>query len=415
MGLGLEIGLLVVLVIVNAAFAGAEIALVSLRETQLAKLAEGSPRGRAVAHLARDPNRFLSTIQIGITLAGFLASAVAAVSIAEPLRDPLDFLGDAAEPVAVVLVTVVLSFFTLVVGELAPKRLALQRAERWAMVAARPLGMLSVVLRPAVWILGRATDLTVKVLGGDPGADRQEVTGEELREMVAAQRDIPAKQRALLEGAFEVADRTLESVMVPRTSMRSLDADELAPAAVEELIHCGHSRAPVHEGSSDDVVGVVHLRDLLASNAPVRDHVREPILLPENARVLDTLGLLQRERQQMAIVVSEHGGVEGLVTVEDLLEEIVGEIYDEFDRDLHEVRRTPDGGVELPGDFPIHDLPDIGLELPEGDYSTVAGLVLDRLGHIPEPGEDVRGDTWHIEVNAVEDLRISHVTVRTQR
>ena len=193
----------------------------------------------------------------------------------------------------------------------------------------------------------------------------------------------------MLDGAFEVADRTLGSVMIPRTSVLSLDADDLAPAAAETLIRGGHSRAPVHQGSLDDVAGVVHLRDLLGSSAPVGEHVREPVFLPESAPVLDTLGLLQRKRQHVAIVIGEHGGVEGIVTLEDLLEEIVGEIYDEFDRDIHRARRSP-GGTLVPGDFPIHDLPDIGLELPEGDYSTVAGLVLDALGHIPEPGEVVR-------------------------
>ena len=296
MGLGLEIALLIFLVVLNAAFAGAEIALVSLRETQISRLEESGPRSGGGSARSRPeplpldhPGRHHPR--------GFLASAVAAVSLAEPLVEPLDFLGDAAEPVAVVLVTIVLSFFTLVSAS-SLRSGSPSSAERWALVAARPLGWLSRVLRPAVWVLGRATDLTVRLLGGDPEADRGGAEREEVREIVSRHPDLPPKQRAVLDGAFEVADRTLGSVMIPRTSVLSLDADDLAPAAAETLIRGGHSRAPVHQGSLDDVAGVVHLRDLLGSSAPVGEHVREPVFLPESAPVLDTLGLLQRKRRQ---------------------------------------------------------------------------------------------------------------------
>src|SRR5689334_23337924 len=196
-GYGWQIVLVVILVLLNAAFAGSEMALISLRDSQLQRLEQRSRAGRTLARLARDPNRFLATIQIGITLAGFLASAAAAVSLAQPLIGPLGFLGGAAEAAAIVVVTIVLTFFTLVVGELAPKRIAMQRAEGWALLVARPLDVLAAVSRPVVWLLGRSTDLVVRLAGGDPNAARDEVSAEEIRDMVAARQDFSAEQRTI--------------------------------------------------------------------------------------------------------------------------------------------------------------------------------------------------------------------------
>ena len=202
-----EIGLVLLLVVINAGFAGSEVALISLREGQLRRLEQEDGRGRLVAKLARDPNQFLSTIQIGITLAGFLASAAAAVSLAEPLIPLLDFLGGAAELAAVLLVTIVLTYLTLVVGELAPKRIALQRPEPWAKRAARPLALVSRFTRPAVWLLSRSTDLLVRLAGGDPNLQRETVTEEEVRDLVATQATFSPQHRTILVGAFEIAER----------------------------------------------------------------------------------------------------------------------------------------------------------------------------------------------------------------
>ncbi|MBI3257800.1 MAG: DUF21 domain-containing protein, partial [Actinobacteria bacterium] len=200
-GLLPQLGLVGLLVLLNAAFAGSELALVSLREGQLHRLEQSSGTGAVLARLAREPNRFLATIQIGITLAGFLASAVAAVSPAEPLEGPLSFLGGAAGSVAIILVTLALAYVTLVVGELAPKRVAMQRAERWGLLVARPLAALSAATRPAVWLLSASTDVAVRLMGGDPHRQREEVTEEELRDMVAAQRTFTEKQRLIIDGA----------------------------------------------------------------------------------------------------------------------------------------------------------------------------------------------------------------------
>src|SRR5215211_2599115 len=264
-----ELGLVLVLVVVNAAFAGSEVALISLREGQLRRLDQEGGRGRLVATLARDPNQFLSTIQIGITLAGFLASAAAAVALAEPLVPLLGFLGGTAEPVAVLVVTIVLTYLTLVVGELAPKRIALQRPEPWAKRAARPLAVVSTLARPAVWLLSRSTDLLVRLAGGDPSMQRQAVTEEEVRDLIATQASFSPQQRTILIGAFEVAERRLRDVLVPRRDVVALAANASVEEAIRKLVVTGHSRAPVFRGDLDDIVGIAHLRDLVDASGRV--------------------------------------------------------------------------------------------------------------------------------------------------
>jgi putative hemolysin len=412
-----EVILVLGLVLVNAAFSGSEMALVSLRDSQVQRLERASRRGRVLARLTRDPNRFLATIQIGITLAGFLASAAAAVSLSEPLVKPLGFLGSAARPAAVVVVTVALTFVTLVVGELAPKRVAMQRTEGWALLVARPIDLLSTISRPAVWLLSVATDLVVRFAGGDPRAQREEVSTEEIRDMVAAQQDFSVEQRTIISGAFEIADRILREILVPRRDVLSVPTGTPAREALTALITGGHSRAPVvGPAGLDDVIGVVHLRDLVDAPGPV-DAVATPgVFLPETLRVSDALRQLRQERHQLALVVDERGAVDGIVTMEDLVEEIVGEIYDETDRDVQAVVTEPDGALLMAGSFPIHDLPDIGFDTrgpEEGEYTTVAGMVLAALGHIPtEPGEVVTLPQFTAEVVEVTGRAITRVRLR---
>jgi putative hemolysin len=403
--------LVAVLVLLNAAFAGSELALVSLREGQLQRLESRGGAGIVLARLARDPSRFLATIQIGITLAGFLASASAAVALAEPLEGPLEFLGGAAEPAAIVVVTLVLSYVTLVFGELAPKRVAMQRAERWALMAARPLAFLSRATRPVVWLLSRSADVAVRVMGGDPAQQRPDVTEEELRDLVATQASFTPQQRSIIAGAFEIADRTVGQVLRPRREVTVLDPDTPAEDAAGLLAAGGHSRAPVADGHDlDQVTGIAHVHDLIGATGPVRDVARPPVFFPEAARVLDTLRAMQTGRYQLAVVVDEHGGGQGIVTIEDLLEEIVGEIYDETDRDTLTVERHSDGSILIPGRFPAHDLPDLGVHAPHGDYATVAGLVLAHLGRIPDqPGDTVALDGWDATVEAVEHRTITRI------
>ncbi len=401
-GIGGQLALVGFLIVLNAAFAGSEIALISLREGQLARLEQRSRRGRALAKLAREPNRFLSTIQIGITLAGFLASATAAVALAEPLVEPLGFLGGAARPVAIFAITLALTFVTLVFGELAPKRLAMQRAESWALLAARPLTLLSRVTAPAIWLLSHATDVTVRLFGGDPDRDRQEVTEEEIRDLVAAQSAYTEEQRQIIDGALEVADRTLRQIVVPRSRVVGIPADLPVDDALARLVTAGHSRAPVYDDELDDADRTISVLGLVGATGTVADHARPALVLPETLNAVVALRQLQEGHQQLALVVSEHGGVEGIIAVEDLLEELVGEIYDEHDRDILSVEHQSDGSMLLPGTFPLHDLEDLDIDIPDQTaVTTIGGLVVEKLGRIPHPGDQVEAHGLLLEVVSV--------------
>jgi putative hemolysin len=414
-GYWVQVGLVGLLVVVNAVFAGSELALVSLRESQLRRLESESKRGAVLARLARDPNRFLATIQIGITLAGFLASASAAVALAEPVEELLGFLGAVSRPGSIVAVTLVLAYVTLVAGELAPKRIAMQHAEGWGMLVARPLAGIATAARPVIWLLSNSTNVVVRLLGGDPHREREEITTEELRDLVASQVSFTAQQQAIISGAFELAERPLHDVLRPRPDVLTLDAAAPCHEGLEILAESGRSRAPVGAGGLlDEVVGVVHLRDLLRgdSGEAVASVAAPATVLPESARVLDALREMQHRRSQLAVVVNEHGGAEGIVTVEDLLEELVGEIYDESDRDIFALRHRPDGSMVVPGRFPAHDLVDLGVDIPDGAYATVAGFVLDRLQRLPDvPGDVVEEGRWQFIVTALGDRSITEVTI----
>ena len=408
----MQLGLVAVLVVINALLAGSELALVSLRDSQVARLEERGTAGAVLAKLAKDPNQFLATIQVGITLSGFLASATAAVSLAEPLVEPLSaVLGNAARPVSVVAVTLVLTYVTLVFGELAPKRVAMQRAEGWALLAAKPLSWLATVSRPAVWLLGVSTDLLVRMIGLDPAGTREEVSEEELREMVAVQPELTEQERNLIDGAFEFADRRLREILVPRVHVVAMHADVDVADAAQQMAAAGHTRVPLFDVDLDDVVGTVHLRSLVGATGPIRAKAQPPLLLPDSLSCLAALRRLQAERQQMAIVLDEHGGTEGIITVEDLVEELVGEIWDEADPDVAAVERQVDGGVAVVGSYPIHDLPDIGIDLPHGDYTTVAGLLLAEFGRVPGVGETVVVEGWVLTIVAADERVVERVEI----
>lgn len=416
-GLWPQVVLVALLIVVNAVFAGSELALVSLRESQLQQLGGRGRAGASLIKLVSDPNRYLSTIQIFITLAGFFASASAAVTLAEPLAGRMAGLGRAAGPVAIVLVTLAISYVTLVIGELAPKRLAMQRAESWGLIVARPLSFLAGLTKPLVWVLSASADVVVKVLGGDPALRGEEVSKEELRALVSNQMSLSPEQRFILSGAFDISERTLREILQPRRVVVVIDATATAEEALAVLLESGYSRAPIARNADlDHVVGVVHIRDLIGRSGKAVALASPPFDLPETIRVLDALKAMQRTRQHLAIVISEHGSGEGIVTIEDLLEEVVGEIYDESDRDVVMVQHNADGSMELHGGFPIHDLIDIGVLLPEGEYTTIAGLVLDRLGRIPdEPGDEVVVAGWKITVLSVQDRAITRLRAERER
>ncbi len=408
----LEILLLFVLVAVNAALSGTEMALVSLRDSQLARLESLGPRGQRVVRLAQDPNRFLSTVQIGLTLGGFLASAVAAVALAKPLVEPLGFLGNAADPVAIVLVTLVLTFVTLVLGELAPKRIAMQRAEGWALRMCGPISVLAKVSRPALWILGKATDVVVRLAGADPMRQREEISTDEIRSMIDTQTDISPGQRQIIEGAFAVQRRVVWNVLVPRVKVVMVAADTAAPDALALLVSERLSRAPVYKADQDDVVGVVHIRELIGASGPVAEVMRAPLVVPESLLVLSALQRMRLERTHIAIVVDEYGGFVGIVTMEDVLEEIVGDIYDEFDLDRRASMREADGAVVVPGDFPAHELERLQVFVEGGDSATVAGIALDAAGHVPEVGDIIEVQGWRFEILGVDQHAITSIRIQ---
>jgi putative hemolysin len=416
--LGVQLLVLAVLIGVNGLLAGTEMALVSLRESQARKLERDDPRrGRALRRLLDNPNRFLSAVQLGITLAGFLASAAAAVTLADRLAAQMDFLGRYASAVAVVIVTAILTFVTLVFGEIAPKRMAMQKAERWSLRAARPLSWFAWITWPAVWLLSATTNLVLTVAGVSPSGRQAPVTEEEFRDLIAGQPAFTAVEKEVIAGALEIGDRTLEQVMRPRSEVFMLPAGVTAHEGLNMLIESGHTRAPVvGPGGLDDLTGVVHMRDLVLAAGVVAEAARPAVVLPQNMRALEGLSRLRQERQQMAVVLSEHLQAEGIVTIEDLLEEIVGEIYDEMDKDFQTVQELPGGVISLPGSFPIHDLPDIGVELPSGPYSSVAGLVLHRLTRLPaREGDTVDMGRWRLTVTGVRGLTIVRVELAPRR
>ena len=302
----------------------------------------------------------------------------------------------------------------LVLGPEASRRHSIH-SPSWAMFVAVPLHWAAVVARPLVWLLSKSTDFVVRLLGGEPGQTREEVAVEELRDLIVAHRGLSDDHQDVLTGAFEVAERTLKQVLVPRMEVVAISAEDDASSALALLLESGHSRAPViADGNLDDALGIAHLRDLVLADpsAPVSGVVTEAVALPETLRVLAGLRKLQEERQQMALVVDEHGGVEGIITIEDMVEELVGEIYDETDPDLISVRRLDDGSFVVPGSFPLHDLVDLGVDATDAKQSTVAGLLLSHLARLPRTsGDQVMIGRWIFEVRRVTDRQITEIRI----
>ena len=393
-----NIALILVLVGVGAVFVAAELALVSLRESQVKQLAHRGKRGQLVARLTADPNVFLSAVQVGVTLSGFLAAAFGADRLAGSLGRALERVGlpeGFAHTTALVLVTVVISYISIVVGELTAKRLALQRAEGFSLALAPLVNFIARVARPVIWLLGKSTDVVVRLVGGDPTAAREEVTDEEIRTLVSGSTTLGAEERQIVEDVFAAGERGLREVMVPRTEVDFLPASMPANKAVREVIKAPHSRYPVTGESADDILGFVHVRDLLdpeisTRSIPVAEVARPVLTLPETARVLRALTEMRRAPSHLAIVLDEYGGTAGIITMEDLVEELVGDITDEYD--VVEDRVTLRGALVVGGLTTLDEFADeTGFVLPDGHYDTVAGYFMAQLGQLPDIGDVVRG------------------------
>ncbi|HEY5184562.1 MAG TPA: hemolysin family protein [Actinomycetes bacterium] len=411
--------LVLLFVLVGGVFSATEMALVSLRASQLRGMADKGRRGARVAAVAGNPNRFLGAVQIGVTLAGFLSAAFGAATLAGELSPVLRGWGlssGVADAVALVAITLVISYLSLVLGELAPKRIALQRAESLAMLVAPTLDRFATAMSPVIWLLSRSTDLVVRLLGGDPNAGRNEITDEELRTLVTGHHALSPEERELIEEVFEAGDRSLREVMVPRTEVDFLDASMPAVKAVKVVSELTHSRFPVVRGDPDDVVGFVHVRDLYGPRgaergARVGDLAREVMLLPDGKAVLPALSEMRRSGHHLAIVVDEYGGTAGIVTLEDIVEELIGDIRDEYDVE-EEPSRLVGGVLDVDGLLNLDDFEDAaGFALPEGPYETVAGYVLAALGHIPQLGEHVDVEGYRLSVIQTDGRRVARVRV----
>jgi putative hemolysin len=406
------------LILIEALFVASEIALVSLREGQLQALAGSGRRGAIVARLVSEPNRFLATVQIGVTLTALLSSAYGATTLSEDAKRALVSagLGSALAGFAgLVGVTMIISFVTLVIGELAPKRLALQRAESTAMAVAPFLQGMSRIARPIIWLLSVCTDGVVRLFGGDPKASREQVGEEELRQLVASTNTLTNDERRLIDEVFGAGDRQLREVLVPRTEVVFLDGAMPLAEAAALIGRQPHSRYPVTDGSSDNIIGFVHVRDLLAPDAAARagrvaDLARPVIFLPVTKHVLSALSEMRRDSFHLAIVLDEYGGTAGIVTLEDLVEEVIGDIRDEYDVARARVTRLRNGDLELDGLINLADFrEETGVELTDGPYETLAGYIMARLGRVPCVGDQVTFDGLRLTVHAMDGRRIARV------
>ena len=423
--LALNIAIVVALILIEGVFVAAEISLVSLRESQVRALAESGRRGAAVARLVHDPNRFLAAVQIGVTSTALLSSAYGAVTLSDSAKQALIKHGmgkGLAAAIGIIGVTLLISFVTLVLGELAPKRLALQRTEAAAQLFAPPLSRVASFFRPVIWLLSKSTNGVVRLLGGDPSAGREPISEQELRGLVAAHESLTHDERRLIDEVFAASERTVSEVMLPRTEVIFFEATMTVSRAAKLAAESPHSRYPVIGRSQDDVLGFVHIRDLVLGNSTNGDRtdrtrtvgelLRDIKLLPGSKNVLSALSELRRERHQLAIVLDEYGGTDGIVTLEDLIEEVIGDIRDEYDAATVGAQRLGGGAVEVDGTVNLDELAELTeLELPDGPYETVGGYVMAELGRLPVIGDVVQAGGYRLAVAAVDGRRAARVLV----
>ncbi|BDZ42277.1 membrane protein [Paraoerskovia sediminicola] len=423
-----SLGLVLVFIVVGGIFAGTEIALISLRESQLRGLEQRSARGARVAAVARDPNRFLAAVQIGVTVAGFFSAAYGAAALAPVVAPWLENLGlsaAAADSTALIGLTLFVAYLSLVLGELVPKRLALQRSTAVSLIVAPPLDRFATLVRPVIWLLSRSTNAVVRLLGGDPRATEEAMTDEEVRDVVLGHQTLPEDERKIMADVLEAGSRSLTEVMRPRGEVSFVDADRTVAQAVEAVRERPWSRYPVIGESFDDVLGFVHVRDLLEAvtspdgagpEATVADVMREVLFLPGTNGAIPSITLLRRAGVHIAVVLDEYGGTDGIVTLEDLVEELVGEIRDEYDPAEEESATGEGPGVTLvDARITIEEFAErCGVELPEGPYETVGGFVVARLSRLAKVGDVVEAsEDARIEVREVGKRRVLRVAVHS--
>ena len=410
--------------IIGGIFAAAETALISLRDSQVKKLSTTKGRrGKRLERLMENPNRFLGAVQVGVTLAGFLSAGYGAsrlVPIFSPSLESLGLSEGFSETIAFVAGTLLIAYLSLVIGELTPKRLALQHAERYALVLSGSVDVMAKVTAPFIWLLSKSSDAVLRLVGGDPAAGKEQISEEELRGMVAAHEELTHEERELIADVFSAGDREIREIMIPRTEVAFLDSDLPVFKAVKLVADKPHSRYPVADESQDDVVGFVHVRDLLdpelqGRSIRIGDLAREVLRLPGSKKVIPTLTQMRAESAHMAIVVDEYGGTAGIITLEDLVEELIGDIRDEYDTDESEGVIKPDTDLVVDGLLNLDDFADETLiELPDGPYETAAGFIAAQLGRLPMVNDEVSVPGGKLTVIEMDGRRVSRIHVVRQ-
>lgn len=409
------------LIILASFFVAAEIALISLRDSQVRQIATRGKRGARVATLAEHPNRLLAAVQIGVTVSGFLSAALGADQLGDYVIPWLESLGISngwSTTISLIGVTLVIAYFSLVFGELVPKRVALFRAEEIALATAGIINVVANIFRPIIWLLSKSTDFVVRAFGVDPKEQRSQMSEEELLDLVTGHAALSEEERDIVEEVFNASERQVHEVMVPRTEVDFMDASLTVGKAIELAVDKAHSRYPVVRGSSDEVVGFIHVRDLLDTSlanksTKIVELVRNIMYLPGTKGVLPALSEMRTQGQHLAIVLDEYGGTDGIVTLEDLVEVLIGDIRDEYDEDENEVsveERT--GDFEVDGLISIEDLiEETKLDIPEGPYETASGFVMHFLGRIPQVHDVVNVNGLRITVLTMEGKRAGQLLI----
>ena len=409
------------LIVTGGLFVAAEIALISLRESQVKQLALRGKRGAIVAKLVANPNRLLGALQVGVTLTGFLSAALGAEKLGVyviPWLEDIGMQSNSAATASLIGVTLVIAYFSLVFGELVPKRLALFRTEQIALASALFIDFVANLFRPIIWVLSHSTNLVVRLFGIDPKEQRTAISEEELLDLVAGHSALTDEERDIVEEVFNASERQVHEVMVPRTEVDFMDASLTVGKAIALAIEKAHSRYPVVRGSSDEVIGFIHVRDLLDtslanSNAKIQELARNIMYLPVTKAILPALTEMRKQRQHLAIVIDEYGGTDGIITLEDLVETLIGDIRDEYDSDELEIsEESHTGDFEIDGLISLEDLhEESGVELPEGPYETAGGFVMHYLGRIPVEQDIVGVNGVRITVLSMEGKRAGRLLI----
>ncbi len=418
---------IVALILINAFFASAEMAIATVNKTRIKLLAEdGNTKAKLLEKLLEEPTKFLSTIQVGITLAGFFASAIAATGLSEDLNFYLSqYNVPYGKEISLVLITIVLSYFILVFGEFFPKRIARRKAEKIAMTFVKPILLFSKIMAPSVWVLSGSTNLLSKLFRLSK-SEEDILSREEIRSMVEVGQEngsINETEKAMINSIFEFDDKLAVEVMTPRTNVYVIDINKPLIDYLDQLIEERYSRIPVYEGNSDNIIGILYMKDFMAEarkkgfeNVDIRSIMHTPYFVPERKNIDELFKELQGKKKHIAILVDEYGGFSGIVTIEDLIEEVMGEIDDEYDEDDPILQKIDALNYYAKGILPISDLEEffnLSLEEVYEDYDTLGGFLTGLLGHIPQEGEEkiIEYDHLIFHIKEVKDKRIEKVMI----